>query len=67
MRSHSLKNSVDSNWVPRLVVTHFGAKLNNRVLEESVDDGLGVTVGQRDGFKPSSEAIHTGEEEKVAS
>ncbi len=36
-------------------------------MEESEDDGLVVTVGQRDGFKPSSEAIHTGEEETVPS
>ncbi len=41
----------------------FGAP--NPVLQADEDGGLGATVGQRDGFTPSSESIHTGKEETV--
>ncbi len=40
--------------------TEIGCEL---VLKEGEDDGLGVTVDQRGGFTPSSEAIHTSKEE----
>ncbi len=34
-------------------------------MKEGEDDGPGVTVDLRDGFTPSSEAIHTSKEETV--
>ncbi len=33
-------------------------------MQESDGDGLGLAVGQRDGFAPSSEPIYTGEEKR---
>ncbi len=37
----------------------------NPVVHDGEGGGLGVTVGQRDGFTPSSESIHMGKEETV--
>ncbi len=54
-------------------ITQFGtkrfwcAKSSNPVLKEGKNDGLGVTVDQRDGFTPSSETMHTSQEETVPS
>ncbi len=36
-------------------------------MQEGEDDGLGVTVGQVDGFMPPSEIIHIGKEETAPS
>ncbi len=43
----------------------FGAP--NPVLHDGEGGGLGVTVGQSDGFTPSGEPFHTGKEETVHS